>query len=93
MILYLVCCSDAAGFADAKKRGWTRLARNRYATAEKDDVRVVRRFAEMIPLPGRTMLIKGADFPEEPAEGSQAALFAEFVAAGHGEWIGDASDA
>lgn len=85
--MYLVCASDAAGFADAEARGWTRIARSRFATPAKDDVRVVRRFSDMVPLPGRTPLVKAADFPAEPASGSQAALFAEFVAAGSGEWI------
>lgn len=87
MILYLVCADDEAGFADAAARGWTRLARSRFATQAKDDVRVVRRFSDMIPLAGKTMMIKAADFPDEPKAESQAALFEAFVASGSGEWV------
>ena len=88
MIVYLVAVSEIEAFKDAGRRGWERIARNRFVTQAKDDVRVVRRFTDLVPSKdGPTRLVKAADFPADPEEGTDAAEFERFVAAGHGVWI------
>lgn len=88
MIFYFVTTNEIEAFKEAGRRGWERIARNRFVTAAKDDVRVVRRFTDMVPAKdGPTRLVKAPDFPAETAEGSEAAKFERFVADGHGVWI------
>lgn len=94
MIKFLVSLTEAGGVADANGRGWTRVARDRFATPEKDDVRVVWRLSQMPAIPGGALLVRGGDFPADPLERGEdgvyrwpdAAAFAEFVSAGYGEW-------
>lgn len=95
MIKYLVCGTVSGGVSDARSRGWVQLAARRFATAVKDDIRVVCRFAEMVPDPaGVTVFVRGGDFPVEPRERDadgrllrpDAADFDEFVRCGHAEW-------
>ncbi len=101
-IFYLVAATEAQGIKDAQARGWTRIARVRFATPapEKDDVRVVWRLDDLIPLPGGTPLIRGSDYESGPEsewewkkwagdeqhEGEKS-RFDKFVADGNGEWI------
>lgn len=82
MIRYLVCGSEAAGVADGERRGWVRVARRRFATGERDDVRVVWRFGDMVPHPsGVTEFVCGDDLDRVAPE------FGEFVASGRARWV------
>lgn len=88
MIFYLVATNEIEAFKEAGRRGWERIARNRFVTPAKDDVRVVRRFTDLVPAKdGPTRLVKAADFPAEPEDDTDAAAFGRFVADGHGVWI------
>lgn len=84
-VIYLVCGTNACGVEDALAMGYTAIAINRFATPEKDDVRVVRRYHEMIPLAGVTQMIRGSDFTANP----EAREFVQFVESGRGRWIGE----
>lgn len=94
MIKYLVARTEIGGVDDAQRRGWTRVAKDRFATPEKDDVRLVWRFNQMIPDPGGvTRFVMSKDFPVDPnaiVEGElvnpDCAAFAEFATQGHAEW-------
>jgi hypothetical protein len=99
-ILYLVCSSLERGVKDAEARGCVRIAARRFATPEpaKDDLRIVSRFAEMHPMAGKTLLVRGSDFDDMPNPSEQVAdlldrwmenhdAFERFVAEGHAEWI------
>jgi hypothetical protein len=101
-VLYLVAATEAQGDRDAAARGWVKIARARFVTPEpaKDDVRVVWRLDELIPLPGGTLMIKGSDYEDgsesewemkrwagnDGREGEKD-RFDRFVAEGNGEWI------
>jgi hypothetical protein len=95
-IVYLVCSSIESGVKDAEARGCTRIGRTRFATPLKDDLRVVSRFIEMIPMAGMTTLIKASDFEDMPNSPSELVqerwlenhdAFEQFVADGHGQWV------
>jgi hypothetical protein len=96
MIAYLVCCSEERGIADCMERGWIGIARLRYVTPEKDDVRIVRRASDLVPLAGKTPMLRGSDYEDGPASDDEQAMnrwikekdvFDSFVASGAGEWI------
>lgn len=83
MIFYLVGKDvDSMVQAMVRDRGWTRIGWNRCATPEKDDVRAIRQFHDMIPIPGGTQIVRGLGFAENP----QAALFRGEVEAGRAAW-------
>ena len=97
MIKYLVAATEAGGVADAVGRGWERIANHRYVTPERDDVRLVWRFNQMIPDPGGvTRFVRSSDFPAEPFDRfagelgdfrwPEAMQFASFVDQGHAAW-------
>lgn len=99
-VFYLVAATEAQGIKDAEARGWSRIARSRFVTPEKDDVRVVWKLDDLIPLPGGTPMIQGSDYESGPSsdwgmarwagddqhEGEKA-RFDKFVAEGNGEWV------
>lgn len=84
-VKYLICATDPRGIADAIALGYTAIAINRFATPEKNDIRVVRRFHDLIPLAGVTQMIRGSDFKMNPEAGE----FERFVESGRGRWIGE----
>jgi hypothetical protein len=85
MIKYLVAASETGGLADAERRGWQRLARGRFATAERDDVRLVWRKHQVILDPaGPTVFVKAADF--DAAETPDTSDFEELVSGGFARW-------
>lgn len=101
-IKYLVVATEERGAADAAERGWVRLAYARFASPEKDDIRMVRRTADLIPYGGgKTQMIRGSDYEDGPAvhpdrPGDIELLerwlrekesFDKFVSEGHGEWV------
>lgn len=78
-VFYLVSRSEESGIAAARARGWTRIAARRFATPENDDVRLVCRLSELVPIPGGTMMLRdGEDY--DPG-------FDKFVAEGGGVWV------
>lgn len=101
MIGYLVAATDPVGITDAMERGYVRVAYNRFVAgeqnAEKHDFRVIRRINDLVPLPGKTPLVRGTDYDEGPpatwGEGAlnewikQREQFEAFVASGAGEWL------
>jgi hypothetical protein len=95
-VKYLVCATEERGIADANERGWTRLAYARFATPEKDDVRLVRRFVDFIPVAGTTAMMRGSDYDDGPPDIppgraeqwlKERASFDKFVEDGHGVWV------
>lgn len=97
MIYYLAAGTEARGVADAIDRGGERIAKLRFGMPDKSDLRVVRNFADLVPIAGgKTKIIRGSDFHDAPDTESLAVLerwqenhdaFERFVAEGHGEWI------
>lgn len=94
-VMYLVAASEEGGVADAQARGWSRIARSRFATPERDDVRVVWRFADLVQTGGLTMMIKGADYDTSEAPGwlgtdeslGEKEQFDRFATFYGGEWV------
>lgn len=99
-VFYLVASTEAQGIKDAEARGWDRIARSRFVTPKKDDVRVIWKLDDLIPIPGGTPLIKGSDYESGPTSDWDMAKwigdgyregekdrFDRFVADGNGEWI------
>jgi hypothetical protein len=95
-IIYLIAGTVAQGVKDAEARGCTRIAAQRLADPEKNDIRVVTRFNDMVPMAGKTEMIRGSDFDTMPDVPQLMALeiwqanhddFEKYVADGHGEWV------
>lgn len=95
-IIYLACSAEAIGIADAAARQAERIGRLRFALPNKDDLRVVRNFNEMVPMAGKTPLIRGSDYDAMPDSDNEMVLerwqenhdaFERFVADGYGEWV------
>jgi hypothetical protein len=97
-VIYLVASTLEQGIKDAEARGAVRIARTRFAGAEpeKDDIRVINRLIDLVPMAAKTPMIQGSDYQEPPASESELALnrwleeheaFEKFVADGHGEWV------
>ena len=99
-VLYLVAATEASGIKEAEGRGWTRIARLRFVTPEKDDVRVVSRLNDVLVQPAKTPLIKGGDYDDGPDSEWDMARWAGdeqrtgekerfdgFVAEGNGVWV------
>lgn len=98
MIAFLICATNEAGEGEARERGWTRIAATRYATPEKDDIRVITRADDLVlPNGAAATMIKGRDYDSGPPEahGERATLIwerqrAEFqhvVDNGRGRWV------
>ena len=100
-IFYLVAATEAQGIKDAAERGWERIAAHRFVTPNKDDVRLIWRYASLLPMAGPTPMIKGSDYETGPPPedrmawerwaGSEdrmgdKARFDAFVADGYGRW-------
>lgn len=81
-VIYLIARNNASGRAEATRRGWKMLAYARFATPERDDVRLVTRFSEMVPMPN-LRLARGADFDAHP----EAKEFDGFVEEGLARWL------
>jgi hypothetical protein len=97
MIRYLVTFSEERAVADASARGWTRIAHARFVTEGKDEYRMVRRFTDLVPIPGgKTQMVRSSDYDTAPVEyrsgdptpwAREKAGFEGFVEQGHGEWV------
>lgn len=97
MIAYLVCSTDKRCQEEGEReRGWTRLAIHRFATPEGDDIRAIRRIADLVPFAGVTHMLKGRDYDDGPEGATEAQLdgwirekgeFDAFVASGRGKWV------
>jgi hypothetical protein len=82
-VQFLIAATEHSGVAEARERGWTQIAFARFATPEKNDVRVVRKFSELPAVPGGPAMIRGKDFAENP----EAEKFEALVAEGNGAWV------
>lgn len=101
-LYYIVAATEAQGVKDCMDRGWERIAAKRFVTPDKDDVRVVCRISELVPLAGKTPMVKAKGYEDGPdnefelkrwagdadvgAVGEKA-HFDRFIAEGHGVWI------
>jgi hypothetical protein len=96
-VFYLIAPSVEGGVADAASRGWQQVARTRFVTAEKEDVRLICRFNELVPFPdGSTPMLRGSGY--EDGEGlvmehtldqwiKDKQRFDEFAESGEGVWL------
>jgi len=50
MIFYLLAPTTDQALAEAEKRGWTRIARARCVTPKRDEVRLISRFSDLVPV-------------------------------------------
>lgn len=82
MIVYLIARNNALGRIEARRRGWEQVAYARFAGSQKEDIRLITRFADMLPAPN-LRLVKAADFEQHP----EAAQFEKFVADGLARWL------
>lgn len=80
MIKLMVCADERVGREECVRRGWLRIAANRFV-GDLCDVRVVRRFTDFSLVPGLVM-VRGPDFGENP----EAAKFEQFVSQGYARW-------
>lgn len=94
MIAFLVSATDEGAVNFAAEKGWIRIAYSRFVTDNKDDIRAIRRFADLIAYPPKSLLIKGSDYEEGPKseillEGwiREKEKFDKFVSDELGEWI------
>ena len=94
-VVYFVAPTEEMGIADAQSRGWAGIARLRYITQAKNDVRIVSRASEMVPFGGRTpmMRCRGYKSPKGLTQMQRAAWernreeFDRFVVEGNGIWV------
>jgi hypothetical protein len=84
MLRYLVVGRAADAFEYGRVRGWHRLGLARYATPDRDDIRVVERAAEIFPVSGGIELIKGPGYEELGEERGLA--FERLVETGGARW-------
>lgn len=82
MIYFLICADEAVGRQDCAARGWTQVGAGRFYTSGRDDVRLARRFIDMMLLPGGTWFIAGSDFAANPDRDRFEAL----VESGAAKW-------
>jgi hypothetical protein len=83
--------------ADAASRGWRQVARARFVTAEKEDVRLIWRFNDLWPFPGgETPMLRGRGYEDGEGLVMEHALdlwirdkqrFDEFAESGEGVWL------
>ena len=96
LVFYLVAPSVEAGVAHALARGWIQTARSRFVTREKEDVRLIDRFNDLVPFAGGpTPMIKSDGY--EDGKGlaphqidrwvKDVERFNKFVDDGLGEWL------
>lgn len=95
-VFYLVSPCIDGGIAEAKSRGWTQVARARFVTPDNEDVRLICRFSEFVPIPGGTLMIRGQGYADGEGLAEKHRLekwiedmerFEAFVASGLGEWV------
>jgi hypothetical protein len=95
MIKFLVVDRYESAIDWGRRKAAHRLAMNRYATRESDDVRVVVRPAEVFNTGGMINLIRGPGFEEaltNPGEGGRIArenaeAFEALVTSGGARWV------
>jgi hypothetical protein len=95
-VFYLVAPSVEVGVAEAASRGWDRINRSRFTTPEKEDVRLICRFNELVPFPGGTPMVRASGYADGVGLVEKHALerwiedmgrFDEFVESGQGVWL------
>jgi hypothetical protein len=96
-VFYLIAPSVEGGVAEAAARGWQQVARTRFVTAEKEDVRLICRFNELVPFPdGATPMLRAAGYADGVGLVEKHALerwiedmgrFDEFAESGEGVWL------
>jgi hypothetical protein len=82
MIKFLIVDRGVSAVPYGLDRGWTRLAAARYATPQKDDIRVVERVAEIFSTGAAMVLIRGPGFNEN----IQAENFEALIEQGAARW-------
>lgn len=98
MIAYLVTSNPSPNAADeyALSKKWIKVAAFRWATPERDEIRVIHRMADLALFSNGTRLIKAPDYEDGPERATEDALeawiaekeqFDRFVAEGAGKWI------
>jgi hypothetical protein len=94
MIAYLIAPTEQQGIDEALSRGWTGIARLRYVTERKDDIRIVSRATDMVPFGGHTPMIKGEHYGGEGLTEDQMVVweknraeFDRFAVEGNGLWV------
>jgi len=95
MIAYLIAPTEEQGIEEALSRGWTGIARLRYVTSRKDDVRIVARATDMVPFGGQTPMMRGRGYKSggDLTEGQKVAWeknreeFNRFAIEGNGVWV------
>lgn len=83
MIYFMLCADEAVGRAECSRRGWTQVGADRFYTPQRDDVRLARRFTDIMLLPGGTWFIPGPDFPLNP----EARRFLHLIRTGAAKWV------
>lgn len=63
---YLICNDFQIARHYAESRGWQPLSFMRFAADDKTEIRLIRRYAELLLFPNGTYLIKAPDFDENP---------------------------
>ena len=96
MFIYFLTTDINKAVAEAAEAGWTRVAFNRWATAGRDDVRIIRRMSEFQLIPGGSYIMPARDLLDVSLEDNhQPYLFKELVDSGAAQWwpnpnLGDA---
>lgn len=83
MIYFMLCADEAVGRAECSRRGWTQVGADRFYTPQRDDIRLARRFTDIMLLPGGTWFIPGPDFPLNP----EARRFLHLIRTGAAKWV------
>jgi hypothetical protein len=83
MLFFLICADEEIGRRECHARGWVQAGVTRFYTPERDDVRVIRRYVDVVLMPGGTWLMAGSDFWDNP----DAERFCELVSGGHANWL------
>lgn len=88
MIAYYCTSDEERAVVELRGLGWIEIARYRFVTPAKDEVRVVSRAGSLVPLGGRTPMVKGLGY-DDAGEKWQAERdgFERMTTEGNGYWV------
>lgn len=83
MIYFFICANENAGREECRERGWVQVGADRFYTPNRDDIRLVRRFTDIVLLPGGTWFIPAKDFYDNP----QKDEYLKLIDLGAAQWL------
>lgn len=91
MFIYFLTTDLPSATAEADSM-WRRIAVNRWATPERDDIRIIQHMRNFQLIPGGSYIIPATDIANaDPAKTDQPWRFKELVDSGSAQWLANPS--